>query len=312
MQFNLRAIDLNLLPVFEAVYEEKSSSRAADRLALTQPAVSHALTRLRALFRDELFVRHSRGVRPTPVADRLYARLAAALGSVRDTVSDARGFDPATSQRSFFVGIPHPMGPMMALRLRQRLAQVAPRITMTFSTHSRPMDQERGLREGRIDAAVDWLVPAGDRFTRTPIFDDGVEVMARIGHPALRSRSPTQIAKASGVILLRSRVEGEHQVPALRELQKLRFRDVLEVSEFVEVLLVASQSDLLAPVPLSMERVARDVFGLRPVTAIARVAPIPVQLVWHSGRERDLAHAFLRRELVQAVKEAVGRAPLAA
>lgn len=62
MPFNLHALDLNLLPVFEAVYAEGSLSRAAGRLAMTQPAVSHALARLRSAFRDELFVRHSRGM----------------------------------------------------------------------------------------------------------------------------------------------------------------------------------------------------------------------------------------------------------
>ena len=70
--FNIRSVDLNLLPVFEAVYEEKSLSRAAVRLAMTQSAISHALSRLRSVFRDELFVRQSRGVVPTPAADRVY------------------------------------------------------------------------------------------------------------------------------------------------------------------------------------------------------------------------------------------------
>ena len=71
--FNLRSVDLNLLPIFEAAYEERSLSRAADRLALSQPAVSHAMNRLRTLFNDELFIRRSRGVQPTPVADRIHA-----------------------------------------------------------------------------------------------------------------------------------------------------------------------------------------------------------------------------------------------
>ena len=80
---NLRSVDLNLLPVFEAAYEERSLSRAAERLAMTQPAVSHAMNRLRSLFKDELFVRQSRGVLPTPVADLVYANLRDALVSVR-------------------------------------------------------------------------------------------------------------------------------------------------------------------------------------------------------------------------------------
>src|SRR6187402_2290916 len=83
---NLRSVDLNLLPVFEAAYEEKNLSRAANRLAMTQPAVSHALSRLRHAFKDELFLRHPRGVTPTPLADQIYGRLGEALGLVRSTL----------------------------------------------------------------------------------------------------------------------------------------------------------------------------------------------------------------------------------
>ena len=305
MKLNLRSVDLNLLPVFEAVYEERSSSQAARRLALTQPAVSHALARLRALFRDELFVRQSRGVRPTPVADRLYGKLTGALVSVRDAVEETRSFDPATSGRSFFVAIAHPMGPLVAVRLRERLALVAPKVQVAFSTRSRPVEQERGLGEGRVDAAVDWLVPVGDRFRESFVCDEGIVIMARRGHPALRIRSPEGVAKSAGLVTLRARVEGEHPVPALRELRHLDFRDRLEVSEFLEVMMVAGSSDLLATVLFSMERLAREAFDLRPVAAIPRIGPIPIKLVWHRGRQRDPGHVFLRAELATAVREAV-------
>ena len=143
---NLRSVDLNLLPVFEAAYEERNLSRAAERLAMTQPAVSHALTRLRSLFRDELFIRRSRGVLPTPVADLVYSKLRGALGDVREAVAETRGFDPRTSQRQFFVTIPHPLGPMIAVRLREQLAHSAPLVVVAFSTRSRPVDLELGLR----------------------------------------------------------------------------------------------------------------------------------------------------------------------
>src|SRR4029450_3465934 len=115
--FNIRSVDLNLLPVFEAVYEERSLSRAAVRLAMTQSAVSHAVTRLRAVFRDELFVRHSRGVLPTATADAIHAKLGDALESVREVVAETRTFQPRTSTRKFFLTITHPLGPMIVLRL---------------------------------------------------------------------------------------------------------------------------------------------------------------------------------------------------
>ena len=123
MSFNIRSVDLNLLPVFEAVYEEGSLSKAAARLAMTQSAISHAVARLRSVFRDELFMRGSRGVVATPGADRIYARLRGALVSIGETVIETRGFDPSTSERRFTLSIPHPLGPIFELRLQERFAK---------------------------------------------------------------------------------------------------------------------------------------------------------------------------------------------
>src|SRR6188472_4221607 len=153
--FNIRSVDLNLLPVFEAVYEEKSLTRAAVRLAMTQSAISHALSRLRFVFRDELFVRQSRGVAPTPTADRLYIKVRNALASVRESVADTRTFEPKTSERRFTISVTHPLGPLIELRLQERLAMVAPNIAVSASTRSRPIDLDRLLREGRVDMAID-------------------------------------------------------------------------------------------------------------------------------------------------------------
>ena len=304
---NLRSVDLNLLPIFEAAYEERSLSRAAERLAMTQPAVSHAMNRLRGLFKDDLFIRRSRGMLPTPVADLVYAKLRGALGSVRDAVAETRGFDPRTSQRQFFVTIPHPLGPLIAVRLRERLARTAPRVQVAFSTRSRPVDLGRGLREGRVDAAVDWLLPTGDKLDEAIVFNDGLVAMARRGHPLLKQRASTQVLQSAEFASLRPRVEGEHPVPALREWQRLRLRIALEVSEFVEILMVASQSNLLAVVPHSMERVARGTFDLRVVNAIPRIAPIPIKLIWSIGRDRDPALGFLRTQLAMAAKAVIQR-----
>lgn len=272
---------------------------------MTQPAVSHAMTRLRSLFKDELFIRQSRGVLPTPVADLVYANLRGALGSVRDAVAETRGFDPRSSQRQFFVTIPHPLGPMMAVRLRERLARAAPGVQVAFSTRSRPVDLERGLREGRVDAAVDWLVPAGGQFREAVVFRDDLVFVARHGHPALRQRSSTRVLQSAEFVTLRPRVEGEHPVPALREWQRLRLTVALEVSEIVELFMVASQSDLLTMVPRSMEKFARRMFDLRVLHSIPKLGPIPIKLIWHKGRDGDPAHAFLREQLMACVKEVV-------
>jgi DNA-binding transcriptional LysR family regulator len=304
---NLRGIDLNLLPVFEAAYEERNLSRAANRLAMTQSAVSHALSRLRTVFRDELFVRQTRGVVPTPTADLIYAKLRTALGSVRESVAERRGFDPKTSKRRFFVCVSHPLGPLIAVRLRERLARVAPGVDVAFSTRSRPIELEKAMREGRVDAAVDWLVPEHGQFHELTLFEDAVTAVARAGHPALRSTRSINDLRKGSFVTLRSRVEGEHPVLGIREWRKLELRHALEVSELLEVFMVAGQSDLFGLIPRSMLKFADDVFGLRPLKAGPKQIPVPIKLVWHANRDADRAHVFLRRQLQVASTDVVGR-----
>jgi DNA-binding transcriptional LysR family regulator len=304
---NLRGIDLNLLPVFEAAYEERSLSRAAKRLAMTQSAVSHAMSRLRSVFRDQLFVRQAQGVLPTPVADLIYAKLRGALGSVRESIVERRGFVPKTSGRAFFVGISHPLGPMIAVRLRERLARVAPRVEVAFSTRSRPIELERAMREGRIDAAVDWLVPDPGPFHDLTLFEDAIVAVARSGHPALRRTRSISALKKGAFVSLRPRVEGEHPVAGIREWQRLELNYVLEVSEILEVFMVAGQSDLFGLIPQSMMKFGHDVFGLRPLRAGPKKLPVPIKLVWLASREADLAHAFLRKQIRLASSDVVPR-----
>ena len=295
--FNIRSVDLNLLPVFEAVYEERSLSRAAVRLAMTQSAVSHAVTRLRALFGDELFARHSRGVVPTPAADTIHAKLRDALGSVRETVAERRGFDARTSAREFFLSITHPLGPMIVLRLLERLATAAPNISVAASTRSRPLELERALHDGRVDAAVDWLEPEGDHFKSSVLFEDVMVAVAREGHPALRRRASMQTLRDGRFVALRPRVEGEHPVAGLRAWQRLNLNVALEVSEILEVFMVTSQSDLFGLIPRSMEKLARTSLGLRPLGVGPKSATVPIKLIWHANRDADPGHVFLRKEL---------------
>jgi LysR family transcriptional regulator, transcriptional activator for leuABCD operon len=303
--FNLRSVDLNLLPVFEAAYEERSLSRAAVRLAMTQPAVSHALSRLRAVFRDELFVRLARGVAPTPAADAIYARLRGALGTVRDAVSEARGFDAATSIRRFFVTIPHPLGPILALALQQRLRKAAPHTTIEFSTRSRPIDLERGLREGRVDAAVDWLSPHDAQYREALLFDDGIVAVARRGHVADRARNARDLVATVRFVTLREREVGVRRPEGIGAWYALQPDIALKVSEWLEVLLVAGKSDLIGLVPRSLERIGREIFDVHALRATSRAPAIPIKLIWHASRERDPAHLFLRKQVTEAARSVI-------
>ena len=213
--FNLRSLDLNLLTVFEAVYELGSVSRAADRLALSQSATSHALSRLREACRDELFIRAKQTLTPTPVAKSIYPPIQQALETLRTSLAEAGSFDPARSHRRFRISIPHPMGPFYALAVRAAAMAVAPGITLTFDTTSRPHTLEEDLRDGIADMAIDWLPAEWQAFVNKRIFDDRLVLLARRDHPICKAGATIEILRRMQLVSGHPRREIEHLPPAI-------------------------------------------------------------------------------------------------
>lgn len=313
MEFNLRSVDLNLLPIFEAAYEERGLSRAAQRLAMTQPAMSHALTRLRHVFRDDLFVRRGRGVVPTPVADALYQRLRGALDTVRESVSGTRGFDAASSVRRFSVAIPHPLGPLVARRLLDRLAQVAPKLSLDFNTRSLPIELDRQLRDGTVDLVIDWIERTDPQLQVQRLFDDRLVAMAHRRHPLSGRPLTLRGLRDCEVVSLRARHQDELRPAGIREWGQRIGRPLLEVSELLEVLLVVSESGMVGLFPESFTKLARRHFDVHPLDVRPAAAPVPVHMVWHTRRDGDPGHRFLRQQLAEATWRVLGlRAPGAA
>ena len=307
---NLRSVDMNLLPVFEAAYEERSLSRAATRLAMTQPAVSHALSRLRVAFRDELFVRHSRGMTPTATADAVYGRLGEALALVRAAVAESRGFDPKASERRFTIAIPDPMGPMLALRMLALVESEAPGIALAFSTRSRPIDLERGLREGTIDLAVDWLPATAEGLTEQTLFTDDFVAIARKGHPAIRQATSRKSLTKWKFVALRPRADlSNHPLEAVREWVRVEPTVALLVSEYLEVLVVVRNSDLIGVAPRSLVNAASAILDIRVIPRVPRGATFPLRMIWRSSRSPDPAHQFLRNQMRIAAKEVIQGSP---
>ena len=127
---DLRRVDLNLLIVFETLMHERSVTRAAEKLFLGQPAISAALSRLRGLFDDPLFVRTGRSMEPTARATEIFSLLSPALDSISTAVSRASEFDPATSQAVFRIGLSDEVEFALLPSLLKRLRSEAPGIVL--------------------------------------------------------------------------------------------------------------------------------------------------------------------------------------
>lgn len=307
---NLRSLDLNLMTVFEAVFEAGSITAAADRLALSQSATSHALGRLRDACGDDLFVRLGQGIAPTPVAKRIFPEVKQALDAIRRAVAEAKGFDPATSSRRFELSLPHPVGPAWALDIRSRSAPLAPDVVLRFVTRTLPVDDAERMRAGELDLAVDWVAPEDDRFVCRKLFDDHLLLVARVAHPRVRPGVTLADLRREEFVRVHRRL-GRVTEP-LRELMEtvanLRWR--LQVSEYLEVPFLVAQSDMLGFVPRTLaDRAVKDM-QLQVIELPESAFPIGVNLIWHETRRTDEGHRWLRDLVAETIRGgAVARRP---
>jgi DNA-binding transcriptional LysR family regulator len=306
MALNLRSVDLNLLTVFDAVYAEGNLGRAAQRLAMTQPAVSNAIARLRAMTRDPLFVKANRGVSPTPFARRLHGPVRDALELIRGGLSGAGEFDPARSKRDFVVatgyGLEVVAGPAFLAWARAHAPGV--RISGRLIGHRETVWSE--LREGVLDVAVDVVLPAAKDFVTEPLMDADVVVIARRGHPRVRERLTLEGYLAERHVVLRPKSAEEMQLAVRRKLHDLDRDVALEVSSTLALAVVVGECDALGVVGRVVAEKLADRLRLRIFPAPLPLPKVAVHLVWHRSREKDPGHRWLR-DGITGIFAAAGR-----
>src|SRR5215475_1530229 len=179
---DIRAVDLNLLKAFDALMGERAVTRAAGRIGLSQPAMSHALSRLRGLFGDDLFVRTPAGMEPTAHAREIAPLIAAAIEQIEAALNLGAGFDPATSTATFTAGMAEYAEVALVGRLAPAFSRAAPRATLRLlSLHG--ADAAEQLERGAIDVAVAHLRAMPPTIETSLLFRDPFVVIARQGHP---------------------------------------------------------------------------------------------------------------------------------
>ena len=178
---HLSSVDLNLLKVFDAVAEQGSTTRAAERLGLTQSAVSHALSRLRQMLQHELFVRERGGLTATPLAREIAPRVRELLIQATQIVQTASEFDPATSQRTFTVAMPDYATVAVLPALKSALAQESPRTNLTIVQEDSLTILDR-LERGSVSLAVGNIPTSTPDIEVEPLFEDALVCAAREDH----------------------------------------------------------------------------------------------------------------------------------
>lgn len=303
---NLSRIDLNLLVVLEAIIAEGGVSRAAARLNLTQPAVSHALARLRELFDDPLFVREGRNLAPTALTKRLIEPLRQSLQALGALIDKGASFDPARSETGFTVSMRDPMEVLILPPMMQRLGRLAPRIDLR-TVQVRRRSLEAGLADGTLDAALDVALPLSERIHRQRVSADRFVVAVRKSHPRVRPgfALATYLAEKHVMVTSRRRGLGAEDIE-LGQHGKRRHVS-LRCRNYLAALRVVAASDLVLTMTARYARLLTTGSGVRVLPMPLRMPTLDLFLYWHDRVDDDPASRWLRLQLVEALGETVRR-----
>ena len=289
----LKDIDLNLLVIFNQLLAERKVSKVAENLGLGQPAVSNALARLRKLFGDELFLRTSTGMQPTPFADQLAESIGYALGMIHGAVNAKTSFDPASSKRSFSIGMTD-IGEIYFLPLlMEKIQKVAPSVSIS-TVRNTAINLKDAMEAGHIDLAIGLLPQLKAGFFQRRLFMQQYVCMFRKGHPLdKRKILPSDFFAADHVAIV-SAGTGHGKVDEILDSSSPQRKVKLTVPHFVAVGHILQSTDLVATVPERLaERMAKP-FNLKYVDHPVKLPQIAINLFWHAKYHKDPANQWLR------------------
>lgn len=299
-------LNLNLLPIVLALYDERSVSAAGKALGMSQPAVSMALRKLREHFGDPLFIRSGRGVEPTPRARALVEASRPLVARLQENLATEQTFEAARSTRAFTFAL-FDIGELVFLpRLIERLRVAAPNCSIR-SVSLPPQQLVRGLEKGEIDLAIGYFPDlAQSSFFQQRLLTARFACLMRAGHPLYARRLSLKAFLEVEHAVVHAEGRSHEIVERLLERKKIRRKVALHTPHFLSIPIVVSRSDLVATVPsalaLYFARLAPQQF------AVARppidVGSFDVKQHWHRRFHHDARNRWVRRLVAEIFNDA--------
>ncbi|MBV8524305.1 MAG: LysR family transcriptional regulator [Acetobacteraceae bacterium] len=302
---NWGGFDLNLLTVFDAVMQERNLTRAGQRLGLTQPAVSHALARLRHLMKDELFVRGPEGMVPTARAQQIAGPVHEALAGLQIAL-EPQASEPEDIVTEFNLAFSSYIVFNLACLLVARIRADAPRIGLTIRLSSN-LNILNELDNGSIDLAITRLIDGGERFRCVKVVSDRFVCVTRKNHPVVR-RGLISMEDLADLPHLKITSDGDYTsfVDEMLERQGLS-RHVAMGAPFLAAPQLLASGRLISVLP---ERTAERMCEIAPLAKL----PLPFDspalemvMTWHRRHETHPAHRWLRDTIRQVLSEVQNR-----
>lgn len=286
-------IDLNLLVVFQEVYQDRQISSVARKLALSQPAVSNALARLRRCFDDELFVRTATGMQPTALAEQLAEPVALALTHITHALNRQESFDAATSKRHFTIAMTDVGEVYFMPLLAEHFYRLAPHIQLS-TVRAGDIDLKTEMESGRVNLAIGAFDHLSEAWYQRRLFRQNYVCLFRQTHPLAADRLEMKDFLAARHLIVASKENPYAKVNQSLEKAGIVASAHLRVPHFVAVPYIVSNNDLLVTVPQKLAERAAVPFGLRYVKPPLRLPALQTHMFWHRRYNQDAGNQWLR------------------
>ncbi len=298
---NLRTVNLNLLTIFDAIMAENNLTRAADKIGMSQPAISLALSQLRQIFDDKLFIRTARGVNPTSKAMELSGPIHQALNMIVGALEPTKQFDCSTSQRHFNLVLTDFGEAVLLPSLMKQLKLQSASVTINTLPSPRP-DIDRELHFGKVDLYL-WPKP----ITKDGVITQQLEsedhcCLVRKGHPfANKKLTLKQYAKLDQIMYSMPSDYGPGVIEPYLNAKKLERNSHLYVHSYLSVPGVLATTDYIATVPTRLGRSFCEVYPLQLLDCPIADTYFPIYAMWPSSMDDDPGNIWLRQLLLDKI-----------
>lgn len=299
---NIRAIDLNLLGIFDAIYQERNITRAAKRLGISQPAVSGALTRLRALVDDPLFVKTTHGMEPTSRADALAEPIAMALETILNAFNQHVEFDYATAEQHFCLSMSDYSEFLMLPPLMTWLRSHAPKITLStvpVVDETLPADMESGL----VDLAIGNIPSLQTGCYRQRLVFEDFACVVRQDHPEIGDELTVKQFQAFPHVIFSPRKDENTMDEILRQ-QGITRNVALRIPNYLAIMAIVAETDLIGIMPIRIASRTCDLAKLKMLPCPVDYSGVTVSQHWHVRKNNNPANIWLRK-LMKSLTESL-------
>ena len=292
---NLKQTDLNLFKAFDVIYTEKNLTKAGEVLGITQPAVSNALSRLREMFNDELFIRSSKGMLPTPIAQDIIKDIREALSLMNKTIAQTDSFDPSSSEVTFKISIGDSSEYRLLPLLIKELAKYGPNISVeSFLIPRKETPLE--LSAGNVDFCIDPPVHSDAFLRHQKIYEDDYVLIARKGHPIMKKQ---KIEMEEYLSLSHMHVSNRKSGIGLVDMALNKLGSSRKISLRSQNFLVAPYVIERSDITITTTRGFAKHRGLEVMELPFKIDPIVLHLYWHESKDSDPSNQWMRELMLK-------------